>query len=431
MAAERGALECRVGINVQHPTVIMAHQTEAIVEHRVCDARGLNPRAHFIPANGIVVQHSGDLMEINARAAENIGDFRNRTCGAMCQPVTGHRGAVAHCVKLCVINRRRRREVQNDDWNFRALHNGQHSRGKRISCDVEKNQIHVRLAKFVAGFERLHRIVNEAEIHDLDAGTLKLFLDDANIAGEARFESLELRPVSIEADAEQSDTEIAFHLNPVVAAEVTRLKSISEFSQSLLTSAATFIFHPEIKIVFAYCTMSPVRMMPMACGTRFLSSMCGSNFTARPSRADRNFCCVALELIFKNSLAMNACVKLWLPRTAATSCNTVGKSSTTEMSTISIIGQNGKPRSAMTRALVCRTRASNDSICGLRMPWLIMRGNLAMQQRHAKLQKFLHVSIRLCLGINPQHGFRAGAAQHQPGRIFRDKFYAVAGIHLH
>ena len=46
------------------------------------------------------------------------------------------------------------------------------------------------------------------------------------------------------------------------------------------------------------------------------------------------------------------------------SCTTVGRSSTTEISTVSIIGQKGKPRSAMTNALVWRTRATSEECEG-------------------------------------------------------------------
>src|SRR5271154_2866487 len=45
-----------------------------------------------------------------------------------------------------------------------------------------------------------------------------------------------------------------------------------------------------------------------------------------------------------------------------------GMSSTRDISTVSISGQNGNPRSAITSAFVCRTRLSNELIAGLRMP---------------------------------------------------------------
>ena len=47
-------------------------------------------------------------------------------------------------------------------------------------------------------------------------------------------------------------------------------------------------------------------------------------------------------------------------------------SSVSEMSMVSICGQNGKPRSAITRVLVCRMRLRSELMEGLRMPVLSM-----------------------------------------------------------
>jgi len=49
-----------------------------------------------------------------------------------------------------------------------------------------------------------------------------------------------------------------------------------------------------------------------------------------------------------------------LGRMAASTCKTVGMLSMRERSTVSMVGQKGKPRSAITRALVWRTRASSE-----------------------------------------------------------------------
>jgi len=43
-------------------------------------------------------------------------------------------------------------------------------------------------------------------------GRSSFFLDSADVAFETRLESLELRPVSVEADAEKSDAKLTFHL---------------------------------------------------------------------------------------------------------------------------------------------------------------------------------------------------------------------------
>ena len=70
---------------------------------------------------------------------------------------------------------------------------------------MQKNQIHVRRAELVSGLQRLFGIVNEAEVDDFDAGPLEILLHHAQIAFEPRLEPLELRPVGVEADAEESD----------------------------------------------------------------------------------------------------------------------------------------------------------------------------------------------------------------------------------
>jgi len=65
----------------------------------------------------------------------------------------------------------------------------------------------------MSGFQCFFWIINQAEVHDLDTRTLEFFLHGANMTFEARLESFELRPVSVEADAEKSDAKITFHLN--------------------------------------------------------------------------------------------------------------------------------------------------------------------------------------------------------------------------
>src|SRR5215212_5792631 len=49
-------------------------------------------------------------------------------------------------------------------------------------------------------------------------------------------------------------------------------------------------------------------------------------------------------------------------------CITVGMPSISAISTVSIIGQNGNERSAITSMLVCRTRLRSELICGLSIP---------------------------------------------------------------
>ena len=88
---------------------------------------------------------------------------------------------------------------------------GQDGGGQGVGRDVEKNQIHVGLAKLMSGVERLGHGINQAEVDDFDAGTFEPVADDAQIAFESRFQSLELRPVGFKADAEKADAERAFY----------------------------------------------------------------------------------------------------------------------------------------------------------------------------------------------------------------------------
>ena len=55
------------------------------------------------------------------------------------------------------------------------------------------------------GVERLFRRVYQPEIHDLDAVAHELVLDDGEVTFEPFLEPCELRPVGVEADAEESD----------------------------------------------------------------------------------------------------------------------------------------------------------------------------------------------------------------------------------
>ena len=92
--------------------------------------------------------------------------------------------------------------VQDNDGNFGALHHRQNRGRKRVSRDVKKDQIHVLLPEAMSGFKGLERRINQAEIHHLDSGAFEPVADDPDITFEALFESFELRPVGVQADAE-------------------------------------------------------------------------------------------------------------------------------------------------------------------------------------------------------------------------------------
>ena len=84
-----------------------------------------------------------------------------------------------------------------------------------------------------------------------------------------------------------------------------------------------FSTRPETRIIFAYWVVSPVRIRPMACGTRSLNCMCGKNKTGIPfvdcsKRAwvsgvfsNRNSSAMQIWLISKlGSIAFKTC-KRW------------------------------------------------------------------------------------------------------------------------
>ena len=103
---ETGALKRQVRINVQHPSVIVAHQPQAIVLHRVSHARRIQPLVDFVPRNRVVVQHPGNLEEGDVRAPEHIGNLRRGAGLAEGQPLARHLSAIGHGVEGRIVDGR-------------------------------------------------------------------------------------------------------------------------------------------------------------------------------------------------------------------------------------------------------------------------------------------------------------------------------------
>jgi hypothetical protein len=203
--AKRGALQRRIGLDIEHAAVRVAHQAEPVAVHTGGDAGGIDPRVDLSPADGIVVEHAGDLVKAYAGAFENIRDLRNRTGGTMGEPVAGHLCPVAEAVEAGVVDRWRRCEVEDDYGHLRALDHGQHGRRQRIRRDVEENHIDVGAAKLAARGKRTVGIVDEAKVHDLDSLTGEFRRNAAEIALETLLEAGELGPVRVEADTEKAN----------------------------------------------------------------------------------------------------------------------------------------------------------------------------------------------------------------------------------
>ena len=146
-------------------------------------------------------------MKIDARAVENVGNLRHRAGRAEGQPVAGHARAVAQRVEACVVNRRLGREIEDDHRHLRASDHRQHGRGKRVGRDVQEDQVHVRAPELPPGLAGALGVVHQAEVDDLDARPRELLRHAGHVALQSFLEPGELRPVSVQADAEETDAE--------------------------------------------------------------------------------------------------------------------------------------------------------------------------------------------------------------------------------
>ena len=209
MAAEVSALLGKIGVDVEHAGVVMAHDAKAIVFHDVRDFRGTNPVGNFIPRNRIILQHAGYLVEGDFGAVENIGDFRNRTGGTVGEPLARHLGAVAKGVEGGVIDGRAGLEIEDDHRHFGAADDGEHGAGEGVGGDVEEEEVYILFTKRVAGVEGFFRRVDEPEFVDGDAAgdAGDFFRDPRDVAFEPFFESGELRPVSVQSNSEKAELE--------------------------------------------------------------------------------------------------------------------------------------------------------------------------------------------------------------------------------
>ncbi len=121
------------------------------------------------------------------------------------------RGAVGQFVEGRVVNGGGGLEIEDDDGHARPLHHRQDGGGEGVSGDVKENQVHVRLAETVAGFEGLGRGVNQAEIDDFHAGAAQMLVHLLEITFQARLQAFELRPIGVQTNAEQSDASLVIH----------------------------------------------------------------------------------------------------------------------------------------------------------------------------------------------------------------------------
>ena len=109
VAAKVRALLREVGVNIQHPAIVMSHQAEAIVRHHTRDAGRVDPCAGLVPAHRIaaicpVIWTNGMRARLKTFAISGTGQ-----AAAVREPFPRHRGAVLHAVERGVIDGRLRR----------------------------------------------------------------------------------------------------------------------------------------------------------------------------------------------------------------------------------------------------------------------------------------------------------------------------------
>ena len=127
MSPEVGTLLGEIGVDIEHATVIVSHYTESIMLHHMSDPSRLDPTANFVIGNRIVIERACNLEKRNSAAIENVRDFWHRTSLTIGQPLTGHFRPVPKTVKSFIVDRCRRREVENNYRNLRPPDYRKHS----------------------------------------------------------------------------------------------------------------------------------------------------------------------------------------------------------------------------------------------------------------------------------------------------------------
>ena len=208
MRAERRTERREVGIDVQHPAVVVPEHAHPVGAHPADRAGGVQPPRHVAPHLGIL-QPPGDERIPHAGAVEHAGDLRHAARLAVLQPDAGHHAAVADRVERGVVQLRHGLDVQ--DHHERALGNGgQDGRGERVRGDEEEHHVDVGVREQPGRRTRLVGRVDKPRVHHL--ALLREALPDlCVVAQQVVAQSLELRPIGIQPDAEKTD--FRFHLH--------------------------------------------------------------------------------------------------------------------------------------------------------------------------------------------------------------------------
>ena len=117
--AEIGALLRKVGVDVEHASVVVTHQAKAIVLHYMRDAGCIDPFGDLGPCDRIVIQHSGDLEKWDPATLEYIRDLGDRTRLTKCQPFARHFCTIFELVESLIVDGGAWGEIQNDNGHLR------------------------------------------------------------------------------------------------------------------------------------------------------------------------------------------------------------------------------------------------------------------------------------------------------------------------
>src|SRR5882757_4489635 len=86
MRAKGSANLNQVGRYVEHPAVVMSHQSQSGMAQCMDHLGGVDPFVNLLPALGVIMKYPGDLMKRNSNSGEDIGQLWHWARGAVCQP---------------------------------------------------------------------------------------------------------------------------------------------------------------------------------------------------------------------------------------------------------------------------------------------------------------------------------------------------------
>src|SRR5690242_9143323 len=180
----------------------MAHETEAVVFHDVCDASRFHPLVDFSPRAIVGFESARNLKERNTSALKYACNFRHRAGLAPGQPFACHPATIPHPVERGIVHSCTGSKVQNDQWRFRTPDNGQNCGREAVRCGVEEYEVDVCPAKLMTGCEGLFGCIDQAEIFDMTSALCQTRGDLPVVIQQALSEAGELGPIRLQTEAE-------------------------------------------------------------------------------------------------------------------------------------------------------------------------------------------------------------------------------------